>query len=482
MPTNNKYEAVIGLEVHAQLLTNSKAFSTDAVEFGAEPNTDISVITLGYPGTLPKLNKKVIELAVKMGIACHCDIRKYNKFARKNYFYADLPKGYQISQHNTPLCTNGYIDITVNDQPKRIGLTRIHMEEDSGKSTHDQDPYYTLIDLNRAGTGLIEIVSEPDMRSSDEAFAYLTEIRKIVRWLDICDGNMEEGSLRCDVNVSMRLKGAEKFGTKVEVKNMNSITNVKRALEYEMERQAEALEKGETIYQETRNFDAATGKTVSMRTKEMAADYRYFTEPDLPPVVLTEDYIEIIRKEMPALPEEMKQNLVEKYTLSDYDASQLTEDKLIAGFFLLLIKETKNYKAAANWIRGPIRAYLNDSGTEIENFPLSPTTIADIIELIDENKISFTSASQMVFPELIKSSNKSVLDVVKQLNLLQESDGSVLNEFIEQVVTKYPDKVAEYKNGKLGLLGFFMGEVMKLSKGKADPKLTTKLLKEKLDN
>ncbi len=482
MQNNDKYEAVIGLEVHAQLLTNSKAFSSDAVEFGAEPNTDISVITLGHPGTLPMLNEKVAELAVKMGLACNCSITRYNKFARKNYFYADLPKGYQISQHNTPLCTNGFINITTNGVKKRIGITRIHMEEDSGKSLHDQDPYYTLIDLNRAGTGLIEIVSEPDMHTSDEAYEYLTEIRKIVRWLDICDGNMEEGSLRCDVNVSVRLKGEKKLGVKVEVKNMNSIRNVKRALDYEVEHQIETLEKGGKIYQETHTFDAATGKTSTMRTKEMADDYRYFTEPDLPPVVLTDDYIESIKKEMPALPEEMKQNFIAEFSLTDYDAGQLTEDKHIANYFLRLVNKTKNYKAAANWIMGPIKTYLNNSANDIKDFPINPNTVTELIALIDENKISFSSASQVIFPELLKKPGKPVETLAKELNVMQESDAGALNEFIVQAIAKYPEKVTEYKNGKQGLMGLFMGEVMKLSKGKADPKLTTKLLKEKLEN
>jgi aspartyl-tRNA(Asn)/glutamyl-tRNA(Gln) amidotransferase subunit B len=482
LQNKDKYEAVIGLEVHAQLLTNSKAFSSDAVEFGAEPNTDISVITLGYPGTLPKLNKEVVELAVKMGLACNCQITKFNKFARKNYFYADLPKGYQISQHNTPLCTHGFINITTDGLKKRIGITRIHLEEDSGKSIHDQDPYYTLIDLNRAGTGLIEIVSEPEMRSSDEAYEYLTEIRKIVRWLDICDGNMEEGSLRCDANVSVMLRGEKKFGSKVEVKNMNSIRNVKRALEHEIERQIETIEKGGKIYQETRTFDAGTGKTSVMRTKEMADDYRYFTEPDLPPVVLTDDYIESIKKGMPALPEEMKQNFITEFSLTEYDASQLTEDKDIASYFLQLVDETKNYKAAANWIMGPIKTYLNNSASDIRHFSIKPDLIAEVIALIDANKINFSSASQVVFPELLQHPSKSVETLAKELNVIQESDAGALNEFIKQAIAKYPEKVVEYKNGKQGLIGLFMGEVMKLSKGKADPKLATKLLKEKLDN
>jgi aspartyl-tRNA(Asn)/glutamyl-tRNA(Gln) amidotransferase subunit B len=481
---NNKYEAVIGLEVHAQLLTHSKAFSSDAVEFGAEPNTDISVITLGYPGTLPKLNKKMVELAVKMGLACNCNITLYNKFARKNYFYADLPKGYQISQHNTPLCTQGYIHITTNNEKKRIGITRIHMEEDSGKSMHDQDPYYTLIDLNRAGTGLIEIVSEPELRSSDEAYEYLTEIRKIVRWLDICDGNMEEGSLRCDANISVRLRGENKFGSKVEVKNMNSIRNVKRALEHEIERQIETIEKGGKIYQETRTFDAGTGKTSVMRTKEMADDYRYFTEPDLPPLVLTEDYIEGIRKRMPALPEIRKEMYIRDYGLSEYDASFITQDKSTDEYFSDLITGMypSYYKTAANWVMGPIKSYLNENALDFSLFKVEPGKIAEIIQMINLNEVSGSTASQILFPEVIKNPESSPRDLAYKLNLIQESDVGAIEKFIDEAIAKYPEKVTEYKNGKQGLIGLFMGEVMKLSKGKADPKLTTKLLKEKLEN
>ncbi|MCH8905380.1 MAG: Asp-tRNA(Asn)/Glu-tRNA(Gln) amidotransferase subunit GatB [Bacteroidetes bacterium] len=320
MTDTSKHEPVIGLEIHAQLSTNTKAFSNDSAEFGGTPNSNISAITLGHPGTLPKLNFKIIDYAIKMGLALNCTINKLNRFARKNYFYADLPKGYQISQFETPICSDGYMKLGVNGEEKKIGITRVHMEEDSGKSNHEQDPYYSLIDLNRAGVPLIEIVSEPDMRSADEAFEFVSEIRRMVRYLDICDGNMEEGSLRCDANVSVRLKGADKFGEKVEVKNMNSIRNVKKAIEYEIQRQIEAIEKGEKITQDTRSFDAAKGVTFTMRSKEMAHDYRYFTEPDLPPVKLTQEHIDKLKKDMPIMPDEHLARLTGELKLDEYDA------------------------------------------------------------------------------------------------------------------------------------------------------------------
>ena len=340
---HDKYEPVIGLEVHIQLLTKSKVFSSDSTQYGAAPNTNVSVISLGHPGTLPKVNKEVIEYAVRLGLACHCEINKENQYARKNYFYTDLPKGYQISQHTTPICTGGYITIKEKDgEEKRITLTRIHIEEDSGKSIHDQDPFDTLIDLNRAGVPLLEMVSEPEIRTSEEAYQYLTEVRKLVRYLDICDGNMEEGSLRCDANISVRLKGEEKLGEKVEIKNMNSIRNVQRAIEHEIKRQIEAIENGKAINQETRNFDAVAGTTSVMRTKEMADDYRYFPEPDLPMVIISQEYIDKIKTGMPPLPDELFKKFTDQLGLSDYDARVITEDKEIALPFESFITSPMN--------------------------------------------------------------------------------------------------------------------------------------------
>ena len=482
MNFSEKYEAVIGLEVHTQLLTKSKAYSSDSTEYGVLPNTNVSVISLGHPGTLPKTNKKVIEFAVRLGLACGCDIRKENQYARKNYFYADLPKGYQITQDKTPICTGGFIAIKNDDgSEKQIRITRIHMEEDAGKSIHDQDPFDTLIDLNRAGVPLLEIVSEPDIRSGEEAYKYLTEVRKLVRYLDICDGNMEEGSLRCDANISVRLKGDKEFGKKVEVKNMNSIRNVQRAIEYEIKRQVEAIEKKEPIPQETRSFDAVAGTTFAMRSKEMANDYRYFPEPDLQPVIVSEEYINDVKKSLPALPNQLYRKYIETIGLSAYDAGVITENKQIALYFEELIKYTKNYKAAANWLMGAIKSYLNENAITIEKFTLTPEKIAQLIELIDKGKISNTVASNNIFPLMIGNPLKTPIQIAEENNLVQESDDKLLNDYIKLAIAKYPEKVSEYKNGKVSLLGLFMGEVMKLSKGKADPKIASQLMKKALD-
>ncbi len=478
----SKYEAVIGLEVHAQLLTKSKAYSNDINEYGGAPNSHVSTITLGHPGTLPKPNKAHFELAIKMGLALKCNIHRETIFSRKNYFYADLPKGYQITQDKTPLCTQGEIIIKDADgNDKTIGITRIHCEEDSGKSQHDIDPFNTLVDLNRAGIPLIEIVTEPDFRHPQEAYNYLTEIRKIVRYLEICDGNMEEGSLRCDANVSVRLKGAEKFGTKVEVKNMNSISNVKRALEYEITRQIDDLENGIPIQPDTRGFDAGTGTTHTQRSKEAANDYRYFPEPDLPPVVLSQDFIAEIKAQMPPMHWELHQKFISEYGLSDYDATIIAGEKYFALYFENLITHTQNFKAAANWMIGPIRGFLNDKAVDIREFPVSEIKIAEIIKLIDDNKLSFASANQKLFPQLLEMPNAQPEELAKELNLIQESNDDFLLEIIKQVISDFPDKVDEYKGGKKGLLGMFMGQIMKRSQGKADPKKTNQLLAQELD-
>lgn len=479
----DKYEAVIGLEVHAQLVTKSKAYSSDSTEFGALPNTNVSVITLGHPGTLPKHNNKVIEYAVKLGLAVHSQIRERNEYARKNYFYADLPKGYQITQDTTPICNGGYINIKQKDgSEKKINIIRIHMEEDAGKSMHDQDPFDTLVDLNRAGVPLVEIVSAPDLRSGDEAYAYLTEVRKLVRYLDICDGNMEEGSLRCDANVSVRLKGDEKFGRRVEVKNMNSIRNVQRAIEFEIKRQIDEVEAGREISQDTRSFDAVSGTTFVMRSKETANDYRYFPEPDLLPVLVTQDYIEKVRAALPKLPNELHKKYTEELKLSEYDASVLTDTKETALFFEDLIAHTPNYKAAANWIMGPVKSFLNENALHISELKITPSDIADIIKLIEEGKVSHTIATQKLFPEMMNAGGKPALKIAQENNWIQESDSSSIQTMIDEAVSKYPEKVAEYKAGKVNLIAMFMGEVMKLSKGKADPKMASQLLKQKLDN
>jgi aspartyl-tRNA(Asn)/glutamyl-tRNA(Gln) amidotransferase subunit B len=477
-----RYEPVIGLEVHIQLLTESKAFSADPTLFGAKPNTNISVISLGHPGTLPRFNKQVLEYAVKLGLACGCKITQVNQFARKNYFYADLPKGYQITQDKTPVCKNGRIVIKLADGGIRaIELTRIHMEEDAGKSLHDQDTCDSLIDLNRAGVPLLEMVTEPVIKNSDEAHSFLSEVRKLVRYLDICDGNMEEGSMRCDANVSIKPTGSLELGTKVEVKNMNSIRNVQRAIDFEIKRQIDILEKGGQIVQETRSFDAGNGTTFSLRGKEKANDYRYFPEPDLPPILIDSAFIESIKAAMPELPEALYQRFMAEFKLSEYDASSLTETKATALYFTELTKFTENYKAAANWLNGPIRSYLNEQGFEINQFPLKPKQIAELIDLIDSGKLSFTIASQKVFPVLMLNPEKSCLVIAEANNWIQEGDLDSLNLWISQVIGHYPEKVIEYKAGKTGLIGLFMGEIMKLSKGKADPKLASALVKEALE-
>lgn len=476
-----KYEAVIGLEVHAQLLTNSKAYSSDFNEFGAAPNSNISAITLGHPGTLPVVNKKTVEYAIKLGLAMNCKIADHQYFARKNYFYPDLPKGYQITQDTTPICTAGFIDIKgENGDMTRIGITRIHMEEDAGKSIHDVDVYDTLVDLNRAGTPLLEIVTEPDLRSSAEAYQYLTEVRKLVRYLEICDGNMEEGSMRCDANISVRLKGDSKFGTKVEVKNMNSIRNVQKAIEFEINRQIEVIDSGGIINQETRGFDALNNATIGMRSKEAANDYRYFPEPDLQPLFIDKNQVSQIKSEMPALPKELYDRYVNEYKLSAYDASNLTDNKEIAMFFEEIIALNQNYKSVANWIMGDIKSYLNDKGVQIDQFPISAKKISNLISLIDEGKISSTVASQKIFPEMLNS-DESVIDIAERLNVIQVSNKGDITGFIEEVIQSNPSEVERYKNGEKQLIGFFMGQLMKASKGKADPKVANSLLRDKLN-
>lgn len=476
-----KYEAVIGLEVHTQLLTKSKLFCGDNTEFGSLPNTNISPISLAHPGTLPKMNKKVIEYAIKLGIALHCDIEQNNYFARKNYFYPDLPKGYQISQHTTPICKNGYVAINVDGAERNIILNRIHIEEDAGKSLHDADENYTCIDLNRAGVPLLEIVSEPDMHSADEAFAYITEIRKLVRYLGICDGNMEEGSLRCDANISIRLRGEKKLGTKVEVKNLNSIRNVKKAIEFEIDRLVKLSENNEEIIQQTRSFDADKGTTFSLRTKEEANDYRYFAEPDLTPFFITDEMILSVKQTIPALPKELELKYREVYGLSAYDAKVLCEEKSTSDFFESILQHTNNYKAAANWLLGPVRSYLNENNLEINNFPLPAKIIAALIQLIDEGKINFSIASSKIFAALIQQPGKEAFQVVTELNLLQDSNDDTVTLWIDEVLHKMPEKVNEYKKGKKTLIGLFAGEVKKISKGKADMHVVNKILTEKLN-
>ncbi|MGM0581107.1 MAG: Asp-tRNA(Asn)/Glu-tRNA(Gln) amidotransferase subunit GatB [Bacteroidota bacterium] len=478
----DKYKVVIGLEVHAQLLTESKLFCSDSTAFGASANTHISPISLGHPGTLPMLNKKAVDYAIKMGLACECSITEENIFARKNYFYPDLPKGYQVTQDKAPICVGGKVWIKPKGatEEKAIALNRIHMEEDAGKSIHTEDASDTLVDYNRAGVPLIEIVTEPDLRSADEAYAFLTEVRKLVRYLEICDGNMEEGSLRCDANVSVMLKDAKEYGSKVEVKNMNSIRNVHRAIEHEAERLIQLIENGEKVISETRDFDAATGTTSSLRTKEELNDYRYFPEPDLSPLIVDEAWTEEVKAQMPALPRELAQKFTQEYGLPEYDAQVLTDNKDIALYFDFLCKETKNYKAASNWMMGTVKSYLNDKNLDINGFPISPKKLAGLIQLVDDGKVSNTVANQQIFIEMLKSKDSDAETIAIEENLLQESSSDSIQPIIDEVLIDMAEKVKEYKSGRKGLIGLFVGEVMKRSKGKADPKKTNELLQQTL--
>ena len=475
-----KYELVVGLEVHAQLLTESKAYCSDANAYGDHPNTLTSPVTLGLPGSLPVPNTKVIDLAIRLGLACGSDIAPRMHYARKNYFYPDLPKGYQITQDTTPICRGGKITIQVDGGEKEIGITRIHMEEDAGKSIHDVDPFNTLVDLNRAGVPLVEIVSEPDMRSSQEAYDYLVEVRRLVRYLDVCDGNMEEGSLRCDANISIRLKGSTTFGTRTEVKNLNSFKNVARAIEYEAQRQSEVLDAGGTISMETRTFDAAKGTTIGMRSKEMAHDYRYFPEPDIQPLTVSEAKKEAIRKAMPPLPRELKHKYTAALGLSPYDAEILTDDKDTALYYEDVLKGTHLAKAAANWVMGDVRGWVNERGLTIKDFPVSADRLASLVNLIDSGKVSHTLASQKLFPLMLDSPGTAE-ELATTNGLLLDDREDVIETAVREAMAKYPDKVLAFRAGNKALLGLFMGEVMKATKGKADPRKANALVARMLE-
>lgn len=478
---HEKYELVVGLEVHAQLLTETKLFSGDSASFGGSPNTHISPITLAHPGTLPKLNRKAVEYAVRMGLACNSRITRYNYFARKNYFYPDLPKGYQISQLTTPVCDGGYVEIKTSLGDKKVILNRIHLEEDAGKSMHDIQPGFTCVDYNRAGVPLIEIVTEPDIHHPEEAFAYLTELRKRLRYLGICDGNMEEGSMRCDANISIRQHGDPKLGTKVEVKNLNSMRNVRRAIEAEFLRLVALMEKGEPITQETRSFDAGNSSTFALRNKEEANDYRYFPDPDLAPFIVSEEMVAKIREAIPEMPEQRSLRYMEQFQLPQYDARVICDEKETADFFESILQHTSNYKGAANLLLGPVKGYLNENGMEINDFPVQPVNLAGLLQLVEENKISFSMASTRLLTEMIRQPLKDAAALATELNLIQDSDDSSIEAWAEQALSAMPDKVAQYRKGKKGLIGLFVGEVKKLSRGKADPKKTSDILLKKLE-
>jgi len=473
------YELVSGLEIHVQLNTKSKIFSSDSATFGAQPNENISAVSLALPGALPKLNKEVVAKAIRIGLALNCEINQYNFFDRKNYFYADLPKGYQITQDNSPICKNGYLTVTLaNGDEKRIGINRIHLEEDAGKSLHDQDPKYSYVDLNRAGVPLIEIVTEPDIRTAEEASALLTEIRQLVRHLNVSDGNMEEGSLRCDANISIRKIGETAFGTRCEVKNLNSIRNVRRAMEFEFGRQIEVIENGGSIIQSTLNFDADKGTTSPMRTKEEANDYRYFPDPDLQPISISDEWLAEIKSAMPALPKEIAKQLIAEFGINTGEANMLAEDIDLYQYFNEAKTSANNQKSLINWLLGAIRALLNEQNIGIKEFSASPKQLATLINLVDDKKISQQNALQQLLPAI--SANTDVLAKANELNLLIVENADEISSYIEEVFAKYESQVQAYKNGKKGVLGLFVGEVMKLAKGKADAKKVNELIIERL--
>ena len=487
--SQSSYEAVIGLEVHCQLLTDSKAFSPESAVHGAEPNTNVDPVSLGHPGTLPVINSNVIDLAIRMGLATGSRISPRSVFARKHYFYPDLPKGYQISQDEAPICTGGSVEIEVGESQRSIGLTRIHIEEDAGKSLHDQDPTATALDYNRGGVPLIEIVSEPDIRTPREAALFLQRIRQIVRYLDICDGNMEQGSLRCDANVSIRKKGETTLGTKAEIKNMNSFRHVERALQFEIDRQIGVVERGEEVVQETRLWDSVAEVTRSMRSKEEAHDYRYFPDPDLMPLVVDEERLETIRRELPELPEQRRRRFVSDLELPDYDAGVLTEDRPVADYFedaldALVrtapdVSEKEAAKAVSNVVMTLVLRALKESDAEISSLPVDPERLAGMIAMRLDDRIS-SSAAQELFDAML-TSDEDPVQLAEAMNLLQVSDDSALLPIVDAVIDEHPKQLEQYRNGKSSLIGFFIGQVMRRFDGSPDPKRVRELLQDKLE-
>ena len=474
-----KYETIIGLEIHSELLTNTKIFCGCRNEFGGEVNTHCCPVCLGLPGVLPVLNQKVLKYAIKLGLATNCEIAEYSKLDRKNYFYPDLPKAYQISQYDLPICKNGYVDIEVNGEVKRIGINRIHIEEDAGKLIHAEgEGDYSLVDYNRAGVPLIEIVSEPDMRTPEEARLYLEKLKSILLYLEVSDCKMQEGSLRCDANISLRAVGEAKLGTKAEIKNMNSIKALQKALEYEETRQTELLDRGLNVVQETRRWDDVKGITVSMRSKELAHDYRYFPEPDLLPIVVKTDWVEEIRSAIPELPDEKRRRFIKDYKLPGYDAMVLTSSKEMADFFESCAKEYHNPKAVSNWVMGELLRALNDQGMCIKDIRFSSKHLAELLLMVEKGVISGTAAKS-VLEEMFKTGERPKV-LVKQMGLEQISDESAIKDIILQVISKNPKSVEDYKAGKDRAVGFLVGQSMKVSKGKGNPQVINKLVVELL--
>jgi aspartyl-tRNA(Asn)/glutamyl-tRNA(Gln) amidotransferase subunit B len=474
-----EYEAVIGLEVHAQLLTKTKIFCSCSTKFGAPPNTHTCPVCLGMPGVLPVLNRKVVDYTIRMALAINCTIARESRFARKNYFYPDLPKGYQISQYELPIAEHGHVFIEVNGKRRRIGITRIHMEEDAGKLIHDPHRPVSAVDFNRTGVPLIEIVSEPDIRTPEEAGAYLRQLRAILQYLEICDGNMEEGSFRCDANVSIRPVGTDTFGTRAELKNMNSFKHVENALIYEIERQEGVVEDGRKLVQETRLWDEAKGVTVSMRGKEEAHDYRYFPDPDLLPLVIDEGWTEEIRSSLPELPDEKRARLIEAYDIPLYDAQVLISSRLLADYFEACAEHFPEPKIVSNWVMGSILGMLKAENKTIEESPVSPERLAELLRLIDSGVISGKIA-KTVFDEMV-SSGKPPETIVQEKGLVQVTDTDAITDVVKQVVSNHEKEVSDYRAGKTKLFGFFVGQVMKATRGKANPKMVNEILKKELE-
>jgi aspartyl-tRNA(Asn)/glutamyl-tRNA(Gln) amidotransferase subunit B len=471
-----KYEAVIGLEIHAQLLTDTKIFCGCSTSFGREPNSQTCPVCIGMPGVLPVLNRKAVEFAIMAGLAMNCEIAPYSRFARKNYFYPDLPKGYQISQYELPICQHGYLDIEVDGVRRRVGITRIHMEEDAGKNIHEKDS--SLVDLNRAGVPLLEIVTEPDIRTPREAAVFMRKLRTILRYLGICDGNMEQGSLRCDANVSVRPEGSEVFGTKTEIKNINSFKFVEKALEYEINRQIKVISQGDSVVQETRLWDSSAGKTYSMRSKEEAHDYRYFPEPDLVPLEIPQEWIDEIRSRLPELPDEKRDRFLREYNLPEYDAEVLTEERAVAEWFEEAVRLGGSPKKVSNWMMTELLRLLKEHEKEITDIPLNPSHLVKMLDLIDKGTISGTIGKK-VFSEMFLT-GKDPEVIVEEKGLVQITDTSELEKMVDDVLKNNPKEVERYKKGETKLLGFFVGQVMKASKGKANPKIVNELLRKRL--
>ncbi|MFZ5595422.1 MAG: Asp-tRNA(Asn)/Glu-tRNA(Gln) amidotransferase subunit GatB [Bacillota bacterium] len=476
-----QYETVIGLEVHVELKTNTKIFCNSSTEFGGDPNTHVCPVCLGLPGVLPVLNKKVLEYAVRVGLALNCSIAGFSKFDRKNYYYPDLPKNYQISQYDLPIAEKGYIDIDVAGKTKRIGITRVHMEEDAGKLVHQgniSSTPYSLVDYNRTGVPLVEIVSEPDLRSPEEARAYLEKMKSIIQYTGVSDCKMEEGSLRCDANISVRPAGSTELGTKTEIKNMNSFRALQRALSYEIDRQVEVLEEGGRIVQETRTWDESKGITLAMRSKEQAHDYRYFPDPDLVPVVIDEGWVEEIKRSLPELPDQRKRRYISEYGLPEYDAGVITSTKELADYFEACLEQYPAAKTVSNWVMGDLSRLLNAENTDIAHCPVKPGQLADMLKLLDKGTISGKIA-KTVFEEMF-ASGKDPEEIVREKGLMQISDEGAIAAAVDDVIASNPKVVEDFRSGKEKALGFLVGQVMKVTRGKANPEMVNRLLKEKL--